>query len=120
VDEAFIRRIQYKVFAESPTLARVHADLRELLPQQGIEFGPPSSAARHSSTSSRGHLSFVGCQPRDLLDQAKSLAQYLEQPFELSPDLLEAACASYFVDAWIRWRTSRTRFPRHRGGARSS
>jgi hypothetical protein len=45
------------------------------------------------------NLQLRGCHPRDLLEQARSLALYLEQPFELTPDLLEAACASYFVDA---------------------
>ena len=39
-----------------------------------------------------------GCQPRDLIDQALSLAEYLAAPRELSRDLLESACASYFVD----------------------
>ena len=33
VDEAFLRRIRYKVYAEGPTVAGVHADLRELLPR---------------------------------------------------------------------------------------
>ena len=31
VDEAFLRRIHYKVFAESPTRADFSADLREIL-----------------------------------------------------------------------------------------
>ncbi len=39
-----------------------------------------------------------GCQPRDLIKQALSLAAYLGRPAHLTPDLLEAACNSYFVD----------------------
>ena len=39
-----------------------------------------------------------GCQPRDLIDQALSLADYRGEPRELTPELLEAACAGYFVD----------------------
>ena len=35
---------------------------------------------------------------RDLIDQAMSLARYLEQPRRLSTYLLEAACDTYFVD----------------------
>ena len=35
VDEAFLRRIQYKIFAESPTRRRLHLDLRELLQPGG-------------------------------------------------------------------------------------
>ena len=40
-----------------------------------------------------------GCQPRDLIMQALALAQYRGEPRALTPELLEAACDSYFVDA---------------------
>jgi hypothetical protein len=43
-------------------------------------------------------LSLRGCHPRDLIEQSLSLAEYLGQPRELSPELLRAACDSYFVD----------------------
>jgi hypothetical protein len=39
-----------------------------------------------------------GCQPRDLLDQVLSLAEYRGEPKRMTRELLEAACASYFVD----------------------
>jgi hypothetical protein len=39
-----------------------------------------------------------GCQPRDLINMSLSLAQYLDQPRRLTIPLLEAACATYFVD----------------------
>jgi hypothetical protein len=44
------------------------------------------------------HLSLRGCHPRDLIEQSLSLAEYLGQPQELTPELLRAACDSYFVD----------------------
>ena len=39
-----------------------------------------------------------GCQPRDLIDQAMSMAEYLGEEKRLTRDLLQAACAGYFVD----------------------
>jgi hypothetical protein len=39
-----------------------------------------------------------GCHPRDLLDQALAQAAYLGEERRLTGHLLEAACASYFVD----------------------
>ena len=45
VDEAFLRRIHYKVFAESPTAADVQADLQPLLPRARA-----STTTRRSST----------------------------------------------------------------------
>ena len=43
-------------------------------------------------------IALRGCQPRDLIDQALALAQYLDEPRRLTIPLLEAACATYFVD----------------------
>jgi hypothetical protein len=98
VDEAFIRRIQYKIFAESPTLADYMQIFENCCAQQSIEFRPDVVQRLVTEYCQPRALQLRGCQPRDLLDQAKSLAQYLEQPFELRTDLLEAACESYFVD----------------------
>ena len=39
-----------------------------------------------------------GCHPRDLIDQALAHAAYAGEPRVLTRELLEAACASYFVD----------------------
>ncbi len=39
-----------------------------------------------------------GCQPRDLISQALARASYLGEPRQLTYELLEGACASYFVD----------------------
>ena len=38
-----------------------------------------------------------GCQPRDLIEHALSIANYFNRPRELTLDLLAAACATYFV-----------------------
>jgi hypothetical protein len=38
-----------------------------------------------------------GCQPRDLIDHAVSLAAYLDRPRELTLPLLAEAAGTYFV-----------------------
>ena len=43
------------------------------------------------------HIGLRGCHPRDLIHQALALASYRSQPRRLTPELLEAACASYFI-----------------------
>jgi predicted ATPase with chaperone activity len=97
LDEAFIRRIQYKVLAESPTLPEFMQIFENCCRDRDVEYRPAVVQGLVDSYFRPRHLELRGCQPRDLLDQALSLAQYLERPFELSADLLEAACASYFV-----------------------
>jgi hypothetical protein len=98
VDEAFLRRIQYKIFAESPTVEDFHTifarccrDLGAtaesgLVEQLLLEYYHPRKIALR------------GCQPRDLIKQALSLASYLNRPRHLTFDLIEAACNSYFVN----------------------
>jgi hypothetical protein len=97
VDEAFLRRIHYKVFAESPTRAEFLQIFDDCCRARGLAFG--LSVADHllAHLDSR-QIRFRGCHPRDLIDQALAHAEYLGEPRELTPELLEAACAAYFVD----------------------
>jgi hypothetical protein len=37
------------------------------------------------------------CQPRDLLDQMISISKYNMERVTFSPDLVDAACLSYFI-----------------------
>jgi predicted ATPase with chaperone activity len=98
VDEAFLRRIHYKIFAESPTVAEFMRIFDDCCAARGITFKRDVVEQLLDSYYRPRNIQMRGCHPRDLLEQASSLAEYLEQPFELRYDLLEAACNSYFVD----------------------
>jgi predicted ATPase with chaperone activity len=98
VDEAFLRRIQYKIFAESPTKAEFLQIFENCCREKGIEYRPDVIENLLTSYYRPRQIQLRGCQPRDLINQAISLAEYLQQPPELTPEVLEAACASYFVD----------------------
>jgi predicted ATPase with chaperone activity len=98
VDEAFLRRIQYKIFAESPTVDQFTQIFENCCRERHIPFDP--GLVRHllESYYRPRQIQLRGCQPRDLIGQALSLAEYLDLPPRLTTDLLEAACDSYFVD----------------------
>jgi predicted ATPase with chaperone activity len=98
VDEAFLRRIHYKIFAESPTLPEFMQIFRNVCDERDVPFDRGAIEHMLQSYYRPRKVQLRGCQPRDLLEQVVSLADYLGQPRELSPELLEAACASYFVD----------------------
>lgn len=98
VDEAFLRRIHYKVFAESPTVEEFMRIFDTCCAARGIAFRREVVEQLLDSYYRPRNIQLRGCHPRDLLEQAASLAEYLEEPFELRYDLLEAACNSYFVD----------------------
>lgn len=98
VDEAFLRRIHYKVFAESPTVAEFTLIFENCCRERCLDFDP--LLVRHllqNYYKPRG-IALRGCQPRDLIDQAVSLAEYRGESRQLTPELLDAACAGYFVD----------------------
>ncbi len=42
---------------------------------------------------------FRMCQPRDILDQMMSIAKYNMERVNFSPDLIDAACSTYFISA---------------------
>ena len=99
VDEAFLRRIQYKIFAESPTVQDFKTHICDLLPRPRSHARNPASSSVCSTSYYRPrNIPLRGCHPRDLIKQALSLASYLGRPAHLTPDLLEAACNSYFVN----------------------
>jgi predicted ATPase with chaperone activity len=98
VDEAFLRRIQYKIFAESPTRAEFLQIFRNCCQAAGIAYREDVVEQLLLTYYRPRQIQLRGCHPRDLISQAISLAQYNGKPPELTSDVLEAACASYFVD----------------------
>jgi hypothetical protein len=97
VDEAFLRRIHYKVFAENPTKADFMQIFEGCCRARGLSFEASIAQGLLDMLEKRS-IRFRGCHPRDLIDQALAHAEYLGEPRELTPELLEAACAAYFVD----------------------
>jgi len=98
VDEAFLRRIHYKIFAESPTRAEFLQIFEKTCVERGLEYRPAVVEALLANYFKPRQIQLRGCQPRDLVSQITSLADYLGEPPALTTELLEAACAAYFVD----------------------
>ncbi len=98
VDEAFLRRIQYKIFAESPTVQDFKSIFANCCRELGASAEPELVDRLLQDYYRPRNIPLRGCHPRDLIKQALSLASYLGRPAHLTPDLLEAACNSYFVN----------------------
>jgi predicted ATPase with chaperone activity len=98
VDEAFLRRIQYKVFAESPTHQDFLRIFRNYCATLGVEFDAALVESVLRDYFRPRRIALRGCQPRDLVNQALAMADYAGLERRLTPALLEAACNSYFVD----------------------
>ena len=97
-DEAFLRRIQYKIFAQSPTVEEFIRIFEKCCRDQDVPFDRSVVEDMLARYYRPRKVQLRGCQPRDLISQALSMGRYLDQPRRLTPELLEAACDSYFVD----------------------
>lgn len=98
VDEAFLRRIQYKVLAENPTAKDYAKIFQRVCSEKGLEYDPSLVTYLLDAVYRRRNLAMRGCQPRDLINQAMSVAKYRGEPHRLTTELLDEACATYFVD----------------------
>lgn len=98
VDEAFLRRIHYKVFAESPTVSEFMRIFEKCCRARDLTFDRTLVENLLRTYYEPRKIPLRGCQPRDLIDQVLSLADYRGEPRQLTEELLESACAGYFVD----------------------
>lgn len=98
VDEAFLRRIHYKVFAESPTVEEFNRIFEGCCRERGLPFDRGAVEHLLQNYYAPRKIALRGCQPRDLLEHVVSLADYRGEPRRVTPELLDSACAAYFVD----------------------
>lgn len=98
VDEAFLRRIQYKIEIPDPDREGFTKIFELVCHQKGIEFKKEMVdylVQTHYLPKNRG---FRACHPRDLLNQAIDYANYRGQKIEMTKEALDYACESYFVE----------------------
>jgi predicted ATPase with chaperone activity len=98
VDEAFLRRIHYKVAAENPSTDDFKLIWQNCCNDRGISSDLSLVDDLLERVYPLWKANLRGCQPRDLIEQALALALYRGEPRRLTSELLESACATYFVD----------------------
>ena len=98
VDEAFLRRIHYKIHVPSPTPAEYEQIFRRCCVAKQVLFHPSSVRHVYERFYERLGIPARGCHPRDIIDHLCDSARYLESEPELTEELLDRACASYFLD----------------------
>jgi predicted ATPase with chaperone activity len=96
-DEAFLRRIKFKIEIRDPDEAQYRAIWELVCKAKRVEhdeLGVDYLINKWYRPTSRP---FRMCQPRDILDQMSSIAKYNMERVNFSPDLIDAACATYFI-----------------------
>ena len=97
-DEAFLRRIPYKIAIEDPSVEQFSHIFEMACSRRGLKFHQVMVAYLQ-----RRHYTPVGrpmraCHPRDLLDQVTALCRYRGVEPTITRSLLDDACRAYFVD----------------------
>jgi len=98
VDEAFLRRIRHKIEIRDPTWDEFRQIFRRVCRERQIPYDEQALAYLIKEYYIKPDRPARGCHPRDLVDQIRDIASYLDVPVELSKELIDQACTSYFVD----------------------
>ncbi len=116
-DEAFLRRIPYKIPIQDPSIEQFTRIFELNCRRRNLRFHQVMVAyllRRHFSPVSRPLRS---CHPRDLLDQVTALCRYQGREPVITRDLMDAACDAYFVNETAALNSTPpplTRAPRRR------
>ena len=96
VDEAFLRRIQYKIEIRPPSPPEFAEILRRVCESRNIVFYP-QAADWIAQYCAQRNIALRSCHPRDLMEHLDAAARFLGKPSEITPELVELACETYFV-----------------------
>lgn len=97
-DEAFLRRIPYKIRAQDPTLDEYCRIFELNCHRRGLPFDPVMVEYLHRTYYKPRGLQLRSCHPRDLLDQVVDICRYQNREPAITRELLDAACGSYFIE----------------------
>ncbi len=98
VDEAFLRRIRYKIEVGNPTPQQYREIMRRVCAAKDVPYSDDGLRYLLTEQYAKRNLELRSVHPRDLIDQTIDMAHFLNIKPTMSPELLEAACRSYFVE----------------------
>jgi predicted ATPase with chaperone activity len=97
VEEAFLRRIHYKIPVINPTRSQYEQIFRAQCEAQGLTYDPGAVGYVFTEFYDKLNIPPRGCHPRDLIAHVGDIAKYQEIKPQLTHDLIAGACRSYFL-----------------------
>lgn len=98
VDEAFLRRIKYKIEVPNPTDQQYREIFRRVCEAAGIPYVDQAVTYLLEHYYKPRTMELRACHPRDLVQLIKDSARYRQIPPALSKELLDQACQVFLVD----------------------
>jgi predicted ATPase with chaperone activity len=97
-DEAFLRRIPYKIYAKNPTLDEFSRIFELNCRKRKLEYDPAFVEYLMRRYYQPRGLQMRACHPRDIIEQVLDMCRFQGRTPSITRDLLDAACESYFLD----------------------
>jgi hypothetical protein len=97
-DEAFLRRIPYKILAKNPTVDEYRRIFELNCKKRGLAFDPVMIEYLERTYYKPRKLQMRGCHPRDLVEQVVDICRYQKRDMAITRELLDMACGSYFLE----------------------
>jgi len=97
-DEAFLRRIPYKILAKNPTIDEYCRIFELNCKRRGMTFDPVMVEYLDRKYYKPRKLQMRACHPRDLISQVVDICRYTNREPVITRELLDSACGSYFLE----------------------
>jgi predicted ATPase with chaperone activity len=97
-DEAFLRRIPYKIRAKNPTAEEYSQIFALNCRRRGLTYDEVMVEYLMRKYYMPRKLQMRACHPRDLIEQVVDQCRYQNREPAITRDLLDIACAGYFLE----------------------
>jgi predicted ATPase with chaperone activity len=97
VDEAFLRRIPYRIEVKDPDADEFHCLFQLAAESAGCFYDPNAVDHLLQTYYQSGERSLRRCHARDLLQQIRNYCTYSESPFEMLPEYFDQVADSFFT-----------------------
>jgi hypothetical protein len=108
-DEAFLRRIPYKIYAKNPTTDEFTKIFALNCKRQNVAFDPVVIEYLQRRYYEPRGLDMRACHPRDLVAQVVDMCRYQNKPPQITRELLDHACRNYFLEEQASKQKARLR-----------
>ncbi len=96
-DDAFLRRIPYKIEVGDPSIAEFRKLFEVFCRTAGCQYQPEAVDYLVQTHYKPNGRPLRRCQPRDLLNQIRNYCQYNDAPIQLRPEIIDRVVKSYFT-----------------------
>jgi DNA helicase TIP49 (TBP-interacting protein) len=98
VDEAFLRRLRYKIETKDPTEDEFRTLFRTVCQKEELECSEDTIDYLIEEHYKKTGRSMRRCHPRDLLEIIEDYCVYKNEDLQVNRDLLDRAAETYFPD----------------------